>query len=238
MSKWHLYSEFKNGVNVGGRIQYVWLFGVIGVFVLLLACINFMNLSTARSEKRAKEVGVRKVMGAEKGSLIWQFLGESFMMCIMSLVISLLLVQILLPYFNSLTQKNISLFDNGSLIFWIIGLTLLTGLFAGLYPAFYLSAFKPVSVLKGKIINSFSAVALRKGLVIFQFTISICLVLAAIVIWQQLDFIKTQKLGFDKNQKLILPLQAAYRNNESNYKALKNELLKYPEVKSVTSGSA
>ena len=177
-------------------------------------------------------------MGAEKKSLVWQFLGESFMMCIMSLILALILVQILLPYFNNLTQKNISFFDDRNLTFWIIGLTLLTGLFAGLYPAFYLSAFKPVSILKGKIANTFSATALRKGLVIFQFTISICLVLAAIVVWQQLNFIKNQQLGFNKNQKLILPLQAGYRNSESNYIALKNELLKYPEVKSVTSGSA
>ncbi|MEO6328453.1 MAG: ABC transporter permease [Ginsengibacter sp.] len=234
----YLHSSVGNEIGSNGNITYLYILGTIAAFIIIIACINFMNLSTARSEKRAKEVGVRKVMGAEKKSLVWQFLGESFMMCIMSLVIASLLVQILLPYFNNLTQKNISFFDNDNLIFWIVGLTLLTGLFAGLYPAFYLSAFKPIAVLKGKIINSFSATALRKGLVIFQFTISICLVFAAIVIWRQLTFIKDQQLGFNKNQKLVLPLQASYRNSENNYTALKNELLKYPEVKSVTSGSA
>ena len=234
----YLQSSIGNEIAPNGNITYLYILGSIAAFILIIACINFMNLSTARSEKRAKEVGVRKVMGAEKSSLIWQFLGESFMMCILALVIALVLVQMLLPYFNELTQKNIHFFDEPCLIFWIIGLTLLTGLLAGLYPAFYLSAFKPVSVLKGKILNSFSATALRKGLVIFQFTISICLVFAAIVIWQQLGYLNNEQLGFNKNQKLILPLQDGYLNSESNYTALKNELLKYPEIKSVTSGSA
>jgi putative ABC transport system permease protein len=234
----YLYSSLTNEIAANGNITYVYILGSIAAFILLIACINFMNLSTARSQRRAKEVGVRKVIGAERRSLVWQFLGESFMMCILSLFIALIFLQILLPYFNSLTQKNINLFDNAGLVFWVIALTLLTGLFAGLYPAFYLSAFKPVLILKGKIINSFSATALRKGLVVFQFTLSICLVFASIVIWQQLEFIKKQNLGFDKNQKLILPLQTSYRNSESNYTALKNELLRYPEIKSVTSGSA
>ncbi len=234
----YLHSSLGNEIAANGNITYLYILGSIAAFILLIACINFMNLSTARSEKRAKEVGVRKVMGAEKSALIWQFLGESFMMCVMALILALMLVQILLPYFNELTQKNIHFFDEPGLLFWIVGLTLLTGLFAGLYPAFYLSAFKPVSVLKGKIINSFSATAFRKGLVIFQFTISICLVFAAIVIWQQLDYLNNEQLGFNKNQKLILPLNDGYLNSESNYIALKNELLKYPEIKSVTSGSA
>jgi len=234
----YLHSSIGDEIAANGNITYLYILASIAVFILLIACINFMNLSTARSEKRAKEVGVRKVMGAEKRSLIFQFLGESFIMCLMSLVIAALLVQLLLPYFNSLTQKNIQFFENSVILFWIAGLTLLTGLLAGLYPAFYLSAFKPVSVLKGKIISSFSATALRKSLVVFQFTISICLVFAAIVVWYQLDYLKNQELGFNKEQKLVLPLQEAYLNTESNYKALKNELIKYPEIRSVTSGSA
>ena len=234
----YLHSSIGNEIAPNGNITYLYILGSIAVFILIIACINFMNLSTARSEKRAKEVGVRKVLGAERNSLIWQFLGESFMMCLLALVIASILTQVLLPYFNNLTQKNIHFFNNPCIIFWIVGLTILTGLSAGLYPAFYLSAFKPVSILKGKIVNSFSAAALRKGLVIFQFTISICLVFAAIVIWRQLDFIQNQQLGFNKDQKLILPLQQGFLNSKNSYTALKNELSKYPEVKSVTSGSA
>src|SRR6185312_8445058 len=170
----YLHSSIGNEIAANGNITYLYILGCIAAFILIIACINFMNLSTARSQKRAKEVGVRKVMGAEKSSLIWQFLGESFMMCISALFVALAIVVLMLPYFNHLTQKNIRLFDTPSLLFWITGLTLITGLFAGLYPAFYLSAFKPVAVLKGKITNNFSAVILRKRLVIFQFTISIC----------------------------------------------------------------
>ena len=238
VSQIYLHSAIGNEIAENGNITYLYILGCIAVFILIIACINFMNLSTAQSEKRAKEVGVRKVLGAEKRSLICQFLAESFTMCIMGLLVALLLVQIFLPYFNQLTQKNIHFFNDPDLILSIAGLTLLTGLCAGLYPAFYLSAFKPVSILKGKIINSFSATALRKGLVIFQFTISICLVFAAIVIWQQLNYLENQQLGFNKKQKLVLPLQAGYLNSESNYNSLKNEFLKYPEIKSVSSGSA
>ncbi len=234
----YLHSALGNEIAANGNIKYLYILGCIAAFILIIACINFMNLSTARSEKRAKEVGVRKVMGAQKKSLIAQFLGESFIICALALAIALMLVQLFLPYFNNLTRKNIYFLENPQLIIWIIGVTLLTGLLSGLYPALYLSSFKPVSVLKGKIVNSFSALMLRKGLVIFQFTISICLVIAAIVIWQQLALLKNQQLGFKKSEQLILPLQDSYLNTEANYNALKNELLKYPEVRSVSSGSA
>lgn len=234
----YLHSSSGNEIAANGNITYLYILGSIAAFLLIIACSNFINLSTARSEKRAKEVGVRKVIGANRGLLIAQFLGESFIMCIISLLIGLVLVQLLLPLFNNLTQKNIHLFEEPSLLFWIAALTLVTGLFAGLYPAFYLSAFKPASVLKGKITRHFSATLFRKGLVIFQFTISICLVFAAIVIWQQMDDLKNRQLGFNKEQKLILPLHDGYLNSEKNYTALKNELLKYPEIKSITSASA
>jgi putative ABC transport system permease protein len=234
----YLHSSLGNEIASNGNIVYLYILGSIAAFILLIACINFMNLSTARSEKRAKEVGVKKVIGAERSTLVWQFLGESFMMCVLALIIALALVVMLLPYFNNLTEKTIQFSDEPSLVFWIAGLTLLTGLMSGLYPAFYLSAFKPISILKGKIINSFSAAALRKGLVIFQFTVSVCLIVAAIVIWQQLDYLKTQQLGFNKEQKLILPLQDGYLNSEEGYTALRNQLLQNPEVKSVSSGSA
>jgi putative ABC transport system permease protein len=234
----YLHSALGNEIAANGNITYLYILGSIGIFILLIACINFMNLSTARSAKRAKEVGVRKVLGAEKKSLIWQFLGESFLMCILSLIIALALVKIFLRFFNNLTQKDIHFFDKPSLLGWIAGLTILTGLLAGIYPAFYLSSFKPVSIIKGKIINSFSATTVRKGLVVFQFTISICLILAVIVIWQQLKFVNNQQLGFNKEQKLVLPLQLGYLNSEPSYVALRDELLKDNEIKDVTCASA
>ncbi|MES1219035.1 MAG: ABC transporter permease, partial [Bacteroidota bacterium] len=148
MSKWHLYSEFKNGINVGGRIQYVWLFGAIGVFVLLLACINFMNLATAKSEKRAKEVGIRKAIGSLRKQLVFQFFSESLLMSFMAFVVSLLLLILLLPFFNEVAGKQMKL-PLLNPMFWIAGLgfSLIAGLIAGSYPAFYLSSFQPVKVL-------------------------------------------------------------------------------------------
>lgn len=234
----YLHSSMPNEIAPNGNATYLYILGSIAAFILIIACINFMNLSTARSEKRAKEVGVRKVMGANKSSLVWQFLGESMLMCMIALVVALLLAQLCLPFFNTVTQKNIRFFDSPVLLLWITGLTLVTGLLAGLYPAFYLSAFQPVKTLKGKVVQHFSAVAIRKGLVVFQFAVSACLLLAAIVIWQQLDYLQQQHLGFNKEQKLIIPLKRSYLNSEKNYAALKNELLRYPEVKSITSGSA
>ena len=234
----YLHSSIGNEIGANGNIDYLYVLGSIAAFILMIACINFMNLSTARSQKRAKEVGVRKVMGAEKSSLVRQFLGESFLLCLIALAVALTLTWILLPFFNSLTQKNMRSLDEPSVVIWIIGLSLLTGLLSGLYPAFYLSSFRPVSVLKGKILNNFSAAAIRKGLVVFQFTVSIFLVLAAIVIWQQLNHMKNQQLGFNNSQQIVLPLQRAYRSSESNYIALKNELLKNPAIRSVTSGSS
>jgi putative ABC transport system permease protein len=194
-----------------------------------------MNLSTARSQKRATEVGVRKVMGAERSSLIRQFLGESFIMCLGALMIAILATWILLPFFNELTNKDVEAFDSPVLLFWIVGLTLLTGLLAGVYPAFYLSAFKPVSILKGKIRNSFSAAFVRRGLVVFQFAISICLVFATIVIWQQLNLLQNRQLGFNKGRQLVLPMQ--FENSENKYAILKQELVKNRQIRSVTSGS-
>jgi len=150
MSRWHLYPEFKNGINTGGQIQYVWMFGIIGVFVLLLACINFMNLSTARSEKRAREVGIRKAMGSMRGHLINQFFSESLLVVFISFSFSLILVQFILPFFNEVTDKKMTMLWDKPL-FWLIGIgfSLITGLIAGSYPALYLSSFKPVKVLKG-----------------------------------------------------------------------------------------
>lgn len=234
----YLHSSFKNEISANGNIIYLYILASIAAFILIIACVNFMNLSTARSERRAKEVGIRKVIGAGKGALIRQFIGESFIMCLMALIIAVGLVLILLPYFNMFSQKNISLFSNPGLLLWIILLTIITGIVAGAYPAFYLSAFKPISVLKGRVLNNFSAKAIRKGLVVFQFTISICLIFAAVVIGQQLDYLRNQPMGFDKSQKIILPLAQSYLNDGKYYTSLRDELLKFPEISTVSSGSA
>jgi len=234
----YLRSSIGNEIGVNGNITYLYILGCIGVFILLIACINFMNLSTARSQKRAKEVGVRKVMGAERWALVRQFLGESFLMCVIALALALTLAWTLLPVFNDLTQKNIQPLSSPVIIYWIAGLALFTGLLAGAYPAFYLSAFAPAAVLKGKIRNSFSATAVRKGLVIFQFTISICLVLGAIVIWQQLSLLNNQQMGFNKEQQLVLPLQQGFKNSKKDYTLLKNELQKNSAITAISSGSA
>ncbi|MHA4739588.1 ABC transporter permease [Dyadobacter sp. MSC1_007] len=231
----YLKSNIGNELSPNGSITYLYIFGSIGIFILLIACINFMNLSTARSEKRAREVGIRKVMGAYRESLVFQFLGESMIMSVLALLVALGITVSLLPALNHLIGKQLQLLNDPFLLLWMAGVTLLTGLFAGLYPAFYLSSFRPVTVLKGKVMSSLAAIALRKGLVVFQFTISIILILGAVVAWQQLSFIQNQNLGFDKGQKLIIPLKST--KTSANYSVLRNELLRNPRVLSVTSGS-
>jgi putative ABC transport system permease protein len=231
----YLHSDYDNEISPNGNITYLYIIASIALFVLLIACINFMNLSTARSSKRAKEVGVRKVMGAEKKSLVYQFLGESMILSLMSLVLALCLAWTLLPFFNQIAQRNLNLFQQPSVWIGVTLLALVTGILSGIYPAFYLSAFQPVVVLKGKLLNGFSAVAIRKGLVVFQFTISICLVLGAMIISRQLHYMNSQDLGFNKNQQIVLPMQS--QNAMKNFEALKNQLLKNPEVKNVATGS-
>ncbi len=200
MSKWHLYSEFKNGVNVGGAIQYVWMFGIIGVFVLLLACINFMNLSTARSEKRAKEVGIRKAVGSLRKQLIFQFFSESLLTVIFAFALSLLLVILLLPFFNSVSGKQMSVVWNNP-FFWLMsaGFTIFTALLAGSYPAFYLSSFKAVKVLKGTFKAGRFAAIPRKILVVVQFTVSIALIIGTIIVYKQIQFAKDRSVGYSRN---------------------------------------
>jgi putative ABC transport system permease protein len=200
MSKWHLYSEFKNGKNIGGRIEFVWLFGVIGVFVLLLACINFMNLSTARSEKRAKEVGIRKSIGSTRSQLVSQFFSESLVVALLAFAVSLLLVQLILPMFNQVADKKLTLLW-GSPLFWIIGVgfSILTGIIAGSYPALYLSSFQPVKVLKGTFRAGRLASIPRKVLVVLQFTVSVTLIIGTIVVFRQIEFAKDRPIGYDRN---------------------------------------
>ncbi|AOW19882.1 ABC transporter permease [Urechidicola croceus] len=200
MSRWHLYSNFENGINNGGRIDNVWLFAIIGIFVLLLACINFMNLSTARSEKRAKEVGIRKAIGSKRSQLISQFFSESVLISLFAFLLSILLVLVMLPYFNRIADANITIPWTNP-IFWIIGLffSILTGLIAGIYPALYLSSFNPVKVLKGTLQTGRYSSLPRKVLVVSQFAISITLIIGTIVVYQQINHAQNRPLGYEKN---------------------------------------
>jgi putative ABC transport system permease protein len=224
MSKWHLYSEFKNGKNTGGRIQFIWLFGTIGVFVLLLACINFMNLSTARSEKRAKEVGIRKSMGSLKEQLIAQFFSESILLTLTAFMLALILAQLALPFFNEVAGKKLGLLWSNP-FFWLlaIGFTLLTGFIAGSYPALFLSSFQPVKVLKGTFRAGASASIPRKILVILQFSISTMLIIGTIIVYHQIQFAKDRAIGYDKSGLIMM----AMHNSEihKHFEAVRTELI-------------
>ncbi|MXV51466.1 FtsX-like permease family protein [Pedobacter sp. HMF7647] len=224
MKSWHLYNDFKDGKNSGGTIQFVWMFGIIGVFVLLLACINFMNLSTARSQKRAREVGVRKAVGSRRKELIIQFLCESVLITCISLVLSIILVQLAIPLFNELSAKQINIpWTNG--IFWILAcsFTLFTGLLAGSYPAFYLSSFNPLKVLKGTFKAGKFASMPRKVLVVIQFTVSITLVIGTVIIFQQIQHAKNRPIGFNKNGLITVFMKTP--DLYGKYDLLRNELI-------------
>ncbi len=233
MKDWHLRSDFKNGVNIGGGIQYVWLFGIIGVFVLLLACINFMNLSTARSEKRAREVGIRKSVGSKRNQLIAQFYCESLVIAAFSFLFAILFVQLSLPFFNDVADKKLTMPWANSL-FWLIGVgfTLFTGLIAGSYPALYLSSFNPVKVLKGTFRAGRLASLPRKVLVVVQFTVSIILIIGTVVVFKQVQYAKDRPIGYNVSGLMIVPLQTDHIIKK--YDAIKNELLSSGVVASVS----
>ncbi len=199
----YLYGKYENGVQSGGRIAYVRLFSIIALLILALACINFMNLSTAKAAKRLKEVGIKKALGAERRILIFQYLGESMLMTLISLILAILLVVILLPQFNEITGKHLAFEFDGRLFLGIAAVTLLTGLISGSYPAFYLSGFNPVTVLKGKLNTSFGEVWARRGLVILQFTMSVILVVSVFVVYHQIALVQTKNLGFDKDNIIL-----------------------------------
>lgn len=223
MSKWHLYSDFKEGKNVGGRIDFVWMFGIIGVFVLLLACINFMNLSTARSEKRAKEVGIRKSIGSVRSQLISQFFCESIVVALLAFVVALGLVYLALPQFNQVADKRlVVLWDNPQ--FWLagIGFSLITGIVAGSYPALYLSSFQPVRVLKGTFRVGRLASIPRQVLVVLQFTVSVTLIIGTIVVFRQIEFAKDRPIGYDRSGLINVYLPTEEIHN--HFEAVRNEL--------------
>ncbi|HXB09425.1 MAG TPA: ABC transporter permease [Puia sp.] len=208
MDRWHLYSDFKNGVSAGGRVVYVRLYSVIAAFVLVLACINFMNLSTARSEKRAKEVGIRKAIGSMRGQLISQFFSESLLVALFSFLISIGIAQLLLPFFNEVAEKKMHV-PYAQPDFWLAGLafTFLTGLLAGSYPALYLSSFRPVKVLKGSFKVGKLAALPRKTLVVVQFTVSVILIVGTLVILRQIQYVKKRPVGYDRAGLLFIPRQ-------------------------------
>ncbi|NII28040.1 FtsX-like permease family protein [Pseudoflavitalea sp. X16] len=225
MSKWHLYASFKEGIIEGGAIQFVWLVGIIGGFVLLLACINFMNLSTARSEKRAKEVGIRKAVGSVRRQLIIQFFTESLLTTILAFLVALFIVTISLPWFNELAAKEMTmLWSNPG--FWLCcsAFILLTGLLAGSYPALYLSSFKPVKVLKGTFRAGRFAAIPRKALVVMQFTVSVTLIICTMVVYKQILFAKDRPVGYNREGLLMVWKKSADFRGKSVL--LRNELKK------------
>jgi ABC-type antimicrobial peptide transport system permease subunit len=232
MSKWRLYSDFKDGKNIGGMIEYVRLFTGIAIVILLIACINFMNLSTARSEKRAKEVGIRKTLGSDKRQLMWQFLFESIILTIISFVIALAAVCLLLPSFNLLVGKHLALRLSDP-VFWIglFIIILFTGFVAGSYPAFYLSSFNPVKVLKGTFVAGKKAILPRRVLVVSQFVISILLISATIIVYRQLDYIRNRELGYNPDNLISMP---ATDDLNKKFPAFKNDLLSSGLIEATT----
>ena len=224
MDKWRLYSDFKDGKAAGGRIQFIWLFSIIGVFVLLLACINFMNLSTARSEKRAKEVGIRKTVGSLRSQLIRQFLSESVLVALVSFVASVIFIILLMPLFNKLADKHIKI-PWSNAFFWIIALsfTFITGLISGSYPALYLSRFEPIKVLKGTFrVGKFASLP-RKVLVVIQFTFSIALIIGTIIVFQQIQYAKNRPVNY-RSEGLITVMMST-PDLYGHYDAIRSDLL-------------
>ena len=237
MDNWRLYNEFKNGKVVGGRIGFVWLFGIIGIFVLFLACINFMNLSTARSEKRAKEVGIRKTVGSLRPQLIKQFLTESIVVAFLALLISLVLVLVLIPFFNVLSDKAIHL-PGANIYFWlfIFIFTLFTGVVSGSYPAFYLSGFEPIKVLKGTFrVGRFASLP-RKVLVVVQFSISIALIIGTIIVYRQIQYAKDRPVGYDRGGLITIILNTP--DLFGHFDALRNDLLATGQVANMAVSSS
>jgi len=231
-SEVYLHTNFINGKIDGGRIEYVRLFSIVALFILLIACINFMNLTTARSVSRAKEIGVRKVVGAVRSVLIKQFISESLLLTAIAVIFSLLILVGLLPFFNQITQKQIEL-PFAQPVFWLklLVITLITGLISGSYPALYLSSFNPVKVLKGAMKLDAGTTLLRKGLVVFQFALSVVLIIGTIIVSKQVNYIQSINLGYNRDNLVYIPMHG---NLVSSYEVFKNEALKIPGVKSVS----
>jgi len=237
MTKWYLQSTFKNGIQIGGRIDNVWLFGIIGLFVLILASINFMNLSTARSEKRSLEVGIRKSIGSSRRQLIYQFLSESFLVVVCSFMFAISIVLLFLTTFNELAGKEIT-FPWTHSSFWIVSIIfiILTTLLSGSYPALYLSSFKPIKVLNRTFKVGKNTTLPRKILVITQFTVSTILIIGTLIVKKQIDFTKNRPLGIDKNQLIEIPTSSHDFSNK--YELIRNELLTSGAVTKMSWGTS
>jgi len=237
MDKWRLYSDFENGKIKGGRIQYVWLFGIVGVFVLLLACINFMNLSTARSEKRAKEVGIRKAIGSMRKQLIAQFLSESVLMASLALVLAVLIVLVSLPFFNVIADKSMSIpWTNPAFWVLVIMFTLFTGFISGSYPAFYLSGFNPVTVLKGTFKAGKLAALPRQILVVLQFSISVTIIIGTIIVFKQIQYAKNRPVGYTRQGLITVPMNTP--DLYGHFDAIRNDLLNTGVVENMAESSS
>ncbi|MBL0741017.1 ABC transporter permease [Chryseolinea lacunae] len=235
MSKWHLYQDFKDGKNIGTGMRYLWSFGCVGIFVLMLACINFMNLSTARYEKRAKEIGIRKAMGSARSQLIAQFYVETFLYVLSAIFLSVILVHLALPWLNEIANKKITalLFNP---LFWLAAgaFGIVTGILAGSYPAFFLSSFNAVNVLKGKLLTRYSSTP-RKILVVIQFCISLTLIIAAGVIYEQVQFVKNRPIGYEKDGLIYIQRRSPSLN--AHYEAFKKDLLDSRHVVGISQSS-
>lgn len=209
----YLYSNYVRDIGSGGRIAYVGLFSIIAIFILLIACVNFMNLSTAKASRRLKEIGIKKAIGAKRKTLVFQHLGESIAMAFLSLAISIILILIFLPQFNEITGKQLVLTFEFELVVLVFGIILLAGLTAGAYPAFYLSGFNAVNMLKGKLDRSLGELWTRKGLVVFQFTLSVILIVSVIVVYQQIALVRTQNLGYNRENILYMDKEGKANEN-------------------------
>lgn len=232
----YLYGQYKDGVQAGGRIEYIRLFTIIAIFLLVIACINFMNLSTAKATGRIKEVGIKKVVGAGRTTLILQYLGESVVMSFLSLILAIILIAVLLPAFNLITGKELTLNFSAQLILTVSCITLVTGLIAGSYPALYISGFKPALVLKGKLKTSVGELWVRKGLVVFQFTLSVVAIIAVITVYRQINYIQSKNLGYSRDNVIDFPIPLAWDSvGINNAISFVNELRNIPGV--VSAGS-
>ena len=226
-SKGYLYGNYENGIQRGGRIEYVKMFSIVGIFILLIACINYMNLSTALSSVRAKGVAMRKALGVKRGALILQYIGESVMMAFLALAISLLLVFLLLPSFNQLAHKQITIHFSMEIIFSFLAITLLTGLLAGIYPALHISRFSPILILSGNTGTIFRGPSLRKGLVILQFTISAIFIVAVLVVYKQFELIQNKNLGYNRDNIIVFDLEGKAKEHRETFLS---EVTKVPGV--------
>jgi putative ABC transport system permease protein len=237
LTKIHLYSHLEREIEPTSDIAYIYILSTVALFVLFIACLNFMNLSTTRSVNRAKEVGMRKVAGAHRGQLIRQFLGESILMTVLAFVLALAFIQIFMPAFNRLAGKELTLglLSHGLMVLGLAGFAVAVGAAAGSYPAFFLSAFEPVHVLKGRLKAGFRGSGFRKILVLVQFSLSIFMITGTVVIGRQLNFIQNKNLGFDKEQVVVIPVED--RETQKAYPALKTELLRNANVLSVSAGT-